>query len=72
MSIQLAPELESQLQDISTRQGTTPDEIIARLLAEWLEDQSDITIAEQVLATTDEANWHTLDELRAAIRGRGE
>ncbi len=70
MSIQLAPELENELQDITARQGTTPDAVISRLLADWLEDQKDIAVAEQVLTTTDESQWHTLDELRAAVRGQ--
>ena len=72
MSIQLAPELESQLQDVTARQGTTPDEVISRLLSEWLEDQKDIALAEHVLATTDETQWRSLDELRAAVRGNRE
>lgn len=72
MSIHIAPELESELHDMTARQGTTPDAVISQLLAGWLEDQKDITVAEQVLAMTDKSQWRTLDELRAVVRGQGK
>lgn len=69
MSIQIAPELETQLQSAAAREGVSLDEIAARALQEWLEDARDIAVAEERLATTDPSQWRTLDELRAAIRG---
>lgn len=72
MSIQIAPELETELQNAAAREGVSLDEIAARALAEWLEDARDIALAEERLATTDPSQWRTLDELRAAVRGHSD
>jgi hypothetical protein len=65
MSIQIAPELEAGLQSAAAREGLTPDEMAARVLAEWLEDRQDVEIAQFRLANpvAGEAN-RTLDDLR--------
>lgn len=65
MSIQIAPELEAGLQSAAQSEGVTPDEIAARVLAEWLEEREDAEIANYRLANpvANEPN-RTLDDLR--------
>ncbi len=65
MSIQIAPELEAGLQSAAQSEGVSPDEIAARVLAEWLEEREDVEIANYRLANPVEGEPNrTLDDLR--------
>jgi len=65
MSIQIAPEIEAELQNAAQSEGLSVDEMAARVLAEWLEERHDIAVANYRLANPIEGEPNrTLADLR--------
>lgn len=73
LTLELSPERESLLKEAAARQGVSVPELAGSLIDEALQDleqdNEDLTELRVSRISPDSPELHTLDELRAAIRG---
>lgn len=49
VSIELQPDAYSALRDLAGREGISPEELVSRIIRQWLEDQADYAAGAAVL-----------------------